>query len=83
MMEMKYCIPTKSYIYHKLIDPFLDDDINYTSKQIIKNDFTLECPLQKTKYHKTSTEPNKFRSQINLMNFAIQIKNLLVMNFSI
>ena len=52
----------------------MDDDINYTSKQITKKHFTSEWPLQKTKYHKTCIEPNKFRSQIKLMNFAIRIK---------
>ena len=52
IMEIKYRVPTKSYIYHKLIDPFMDEDINYTSKQITKKHFTFEGPLQKTKYHK-------------------------------
>ena len=71
---MKYHVPTKLYIYHAQLDPFLDDDSNYTSKQIAKKHFTSECPLQKTKYRKTNTEPNKFRSQIKLTNFEIRTK---------
>ena len=69
-MEMKYHVPTKSYIYHTQLDPFLDDDSNYTSKQITKKHVTSEWPLQKI-YYKTSIEPNKFRSQIKITNLEI------------
>ena len=41
MNKMKYHVPTKSYIYHTLLDTFQDDDSNYTSKQIAKKIFHL------------------------------------------
>ena len=69
VMEMKYHVPTKSYIYHTYI--IFGDDRNYQSKQITKKHFTSECPLQKTKYHKTNIDPNKFRSQIKLKNLPM------------
>ena len=35
----------------------MDDDRNYTSKQITKKHFTSELPLQKAKYRKLSMNP--------------------------
>ena len=74
MMEMEYHVPTKSYIYNTKLDPFTDNDRNYTSKPITKKHFTFEWPLQKTKYRNSSIEPNKFGPQIKLMNLEIQRK---------
>ena len=47
MMEIKYHVPSKSYIYHKLINQFLDDHRNYTSKQITKNSLLINDPYKK------------------------------------
>ena len=47
----------------------MDDDSNYTSKQITKKHFIYEGTLQKT-----NTKPNKFKLYIKLTNLAIRIK---------
>ena len=39
-----------------------------------KNILLMNDNYKKTKYHKTIIEPNKFKSQIKLMNMEIQLK---------
>ena len=47
MKEMKYHIPSKSYLYHTRLYPFMDDDSNYASKQIAKNILLMNDPYKK------------------------------------
>ena len=42
-----------------------------------KKHFTYERPFQKTKYNNKNTKPNKFMSQIKLMNLEIRIKKYI------
>ena len=64
-MEMKYRVPTKSYIYHTKLDPFLDDDSNYTSKQLPKNILLLNDLYKKQNIVKQVWDSKKLGHKYN------------------
>ena len=64
-MEIKYHVPTKSYIYHTQLDPFLDYDRNYNNKKSPKKIYFWMTLTKKKNIVKQVTNPTNLGHKYN------------------